>query len=472
MKAVFAYYPLVVNWSHSCDLLAEICRARGIESFVLPMDEKFFGKVEFVTPEFVCFSFVTVHEYARCFPFVDAAKKTGAKVLAGGVLARKGHRFVEGLFDAVCRGEGETLPDYFLFGDDSLFQSKLEDENIDVTPWCGNVSGYEFSRGIPFFEGLKIVPYSSSRGCPYDCAFCESKFQGNKVRIKSSIKKDMKRLYELKTPELFYLLDELPPYYNPEWRDQFDGNPYPFQCYIRADISPENLDFMIRNGMRSCAFGIESGDERHRNEVLKKGLSDAQVFRTVETLNRRGIFYLPFFMVGSPGETDETRMKTEAMARTIGGYPITWNYEDLSPGRKRDMRMRPEDAPAVQYVLSKTGGAVEAAHDMLSAKGAYVLMPNDGTVFLLFGVADTVGSGHVYALPEYRGRRAIDAERDAIRWAFSNTAFETIVGFTPKNMKHVMLYHSSVGMDVSGEANGNVVFYAKKGDEKWGPSEL
>jgi len=72
---------------------------------------------------------------------------------------------------------------------------------------------------------------------------------------------------------------------------------------------------------------VESGDEAYRNRVLGKNLSDRQLWRTVTTLNRRGLDYLAFFMAGTPGETEETARKTLDMARPFVGQPllIAWD---------------------------------------------------------------------------------------------------------------------------------------------------
>jgi len=130
-------------------------------------------------------------------------------------------------------------------------------------------------------------------------------------------------------PDLFYILDELLPYYNSSWRKQWENNFYSYMCYIRADISSEQLNFLCDTGLRVTAFGIESGDEEYRNNILNKNLFDKDIFRTISILNKREIKYIPFFMYNSPFETLKIKENTRLMLKKIGGFPIIWEYQDL-----------------------------------------------------------------------------------------------------------------------------------------------
>lgn len=325
MKVAFTYYPLYVKWNHGAAVLSAHCRAAEIETAIIPMGLMWRKQLEEFNPDWTCFSFVTVHDYEMARPFIDTT--TGRK-LAGGVYARKGGE-ISGDFLHICRGEGETLPRFFLDGDDSLFTSNLVDEHLDIMPDYSGVSGNEFHRGSPYLQGKKIIPYSHSRGCPHKCTFCEVRNLPGGVRIKKTVRHDLNALSEEFVPDLFYFTDELLPYYKRRWRDQFKGNQHRFICMIRADIAPHHLEFLIRNGMYACAFGVETGDEQFRNGHLNKGVSDRDIFRTMGILRDSGIYYTPFFMEYAPGETAKMRTKTAKMRIALGGYPITAIYENL-----------------------------------------------------------------------------------------------------------------------------------------------
>jgi radical SAM superfamily enzyme YgiQ (UPF0313 family) len=291
-----------------------------------------FREISQISPDYIAVSYVCEKDYCESLPYIDRMKKMGIPLIAGGVYIRRGVYVPEGLFDYICRGEGEILPNFFLSGDTQVFDEKYNQANLDNLPLpdYSNITGFEFARDYPFLQGLKIIPYSGSRGCPFKCGFCETQYQNKTIRIRTSIREDLDYLYERYMPDLFYFLDELLPYYNDEWLSTFEGNTHPFMCYIRADISPQTLRFLYDNGMRICAFGIESGDELYRNEVLKKGLSDAEIWRTITILKEFGIQYIPFFMRNTPYETEEIKTATIEMYNKIGGFPQIWEYEDLS----------------------------------------------------------------------------------------------------------------------------------------------
>lgn len=326
-KVIFTYYPLAVYYNHACCLLSAICKERGIESYVIPMGEWFGSSLETIRPDYVCMSFVTVHDYERSKPYIEMVKRSEIPILAGGVYPRMGEHLPE--FDFVCRGEGELLPDFILNGDTTIFDTEYFCEDITKLPLpdYSNVMGNEFKRNSEYLRGKKIIPYISSRGCPYHCNFCVTKLQSKKIRIKNAVREDLEFLHNKFNPDLFHIMDELPPYYKKEWRDQVEGNEYPFFSFIRADIKEDELNFLIKNGLTICSFGVEVGDEEYRNKVLNKGVTDKDIWRTVEILDAYRIPHIAFFMTGM--EPDEVKWKTFDMAENIGGEAIIYQYEGL-----------------------------------------------------------------------------------------------------------------------------------------------
>lgn len=332
-KILFCYYPLKVHYNHGIRLLTSILRGKGIEVFVLELGQitDIRNVIEEIKPDFVGFSMVSSGEYNFCLPFMREAKKTGIPVLVGGVYVRRGAFIDPNAVDYVCRGEGETLADFILTGNNDLFDNPMVHENLDSFPMpdYSYLTGYEFDRDVPFLKGLRIIPYHSSRGCPFNCSFCEVKFQPKRIRIKTTAREDMDYLNGVFNPHLFHIMDELLPYYDSGWCKRFDGNKYGFIAYIRPDISRDKLLFLIENGLRVPVMGIESGDEKYRNEVLNKELKDDDIYRTVNILNQNGLPYVLFYMMNGPHETEEIKGKTLGMARGLGGYPVIWEYEDL-----------------------------------------------------------------------------------------------------------------------------------------------
>ena len=125
-------------------------------------------------------------------------------------------------------------------------------------------------------------------------------------------------------------MDALIPYYLDEWRDQWKYLNIPFQAFIRADIDQVHLEFLIEHGLKVTLFGIESGSERFRNEVLNKNVTDEDIWRTVEILKKHNVVYVPTYIMGFPERDEEHIELTRKMLKEVGGWPIVWQYQDLA----------------------------------------------------------------------------------------------------------------------------------------------
>ena len=323
---------LGVDYSHGAALLSAVLREKGIGTEVCLLRDwfDFMQRLARWDDPFVAFSAVTEADYHKSLPFMRAAKAAGKTVLLGGTWAGLG-RSVDECVGRICRGDGETLPDYLLSGDDRLFRERMvcEDLNVLPLPDYDSFTAWPFERGLPETDGKKSLPYVSSRGCPYSCRFCQIRLQPQGVRVRTKVEADLTELRDRYRPDLFFIGDATVPEFSAAWRASWGGFRYPFVCYIRPDITPERLGWLIDRGMVGCAFGIESGDESYRAAVLGKRITDDEVWRTVHTLRQRGIWFVPFFLTGTPGETMAIRTKTAQMAEAVGPYSVTWMYEEL-----------------------------------------------------------------------------------------------------------------------------------------------
>ena len=147
--------------------------------------------------------------------------------------------------------------------------------------------------------------------------------------MRSRVQEDLEHLRDTYAPDLFFMGDAGLPYQNTAWEASWGDFTHPFFAYIRADIRPVDLHWLIDRGMAGCAFGVEAGDESYRNDVLRKNLTDVELWRTVGILEKRGVTPVSFFMQDTPGETPELQRKTRALAATLPGLSFTFRYEAL-----------------------------------------------------------------------------------------------------------------------------------------------
>lgn len=87
------------------------------------------------------------------------------------------------------------------------------------------------------------------------------------------------------------------------------------------------------------------------------------------------------------------------------------------------------------------------ARTLLEMPMVYFLLPSPGCLFILVPfVTSTMYEGHTAVVPESRGKQAIQAGKDAIRWMFENTRCERIVGFFPESNRRALLGAIHMGM--------------------------
>lgn len=334
IKILFSFYPLFVNYNHGIALLSAICKQRGIDTELYMLDESmdFERYLQNSKPDMVGFSCVTEQDYLLSLPFIRIAKESGFLTMLGGVYPRRGLPLFNNDIDGICRGDGEGLPDFLIDGNTQLFAANMVWGDLNDLP----LPDYElfknipYNRELPFLTGAKLLPYSSSRGCPFKCSFCETRFQYPQVRIRTRVEEDLTYLVGKYNPDAIIFGDELLPYYDQGWKDSWENFSYPFVAYIRADIKEQDLRWLYDRGLSGCFFGVESGNENHRNNGLNKCLTDHDLWCTANLLREMQIPYMASYMQNTPGENWKLKAETMKMSKEIGGYPVFYQYTDLA----------------------------------------------------------------------------------------------------------------------------------------------
>jgi len=109
------------------------------------------------------------------------------------------------------------------------------------------------------------------------------------------------------------------------------------------------------------------------------------------------------------------------------------------------------------------------AYSFLSSPGAYVLMPNEGSVFIFVPYNGHIYNVHLGILPAWRGKQAVQACLDAFRWMFANTGCLKIIGFESSARRDALRFIGLLGVEregllknVDGKGGDMVVFgYSK-----------
>jgi radical SAM superfamily enzyme YgiQ (UPF0313 family) len=156
----------------------------------------------------------------------------------------------------------------------------------------------------------------TSRGCPFQCTFCDRPNLGKKFRARSAINvvDEMEECVELGIHE-FIIYDDTFTVQKPRVIEfcneiierQLDVG---FDFRARVDtITPEMLAKLKQAGCNGIHYGIEAGTEKIL-EVLNKGISIEEAKRVFKQTREAGIKVLGYFMIGNPSETQDDIKET------------------------------------------------------------------------------------------------------------------------------------------------------------------
>ncbi len=205
---------------------------------------------------------------------------------------------------------------------------------------------YDFPKG-------PVASIAASRGCPFHCKFCDTSTFGASVRAYSPerVFEMMRHLHERWGIRHILFVDDLFTASKKRTRALCElilehGLKVTWSCASRVDvIHPDMLDLMRRAGCWEMSFGLESGS----NELLQKMDKSASLEKSVQAIewtHAAGIRSKGLFMLGYPGETDETMAQTRAFVKKIPltimnltkftPYPGSPIYRDLYGTNIRD----------------------------------------------------------------------------------------------------------------------------------------
>lgn len=191
----------------------------------------------------------------------------------------------------------------------------------------------------------------TSRGCPYRCTYCLNH------RIVDTYKRDLDR----KVADLGFFRFRDPDFVVKELKHVLSTHERVRTFLFDDDLFTQNAehaiavcDAMVREGIRvpfvvnshvkrldprvaaalgraGCSIlklGIESGSARVRKQVLKRHMTQADIYDTVASAEEHNLHTSGFLMVGLPTETDEERWETvDLLAETrIGRFRASFFF--------------------------------------------------------------------------------------------------------------------------------------------------
>ncbi len=112
-----------------------------------------------------------------------------------------------------------------------------------------------------------------------------------------------------------------------------------FMILIRVEMANDNFLCMLKDaGCFRIFFGIESGNEKIRNELMGRKMSNEKIINVFDLCHKYGLETLTANVIGVPGESEEMIMDTIKLNRrlrpTISGVNIFYPYKGTVLGDK------------------------------------------------------------------------------------------------------------------------------------------
>jgi len=194
--------------------------------------------------------------------------------------------------------------------------------------------------GLERYPKATISSMMTSRGCPYDCTFCNAKATWTRrVRYRNvdNVIEEMTLLKQKYVVPSYNFCDDSFTANRKRTEELLDkiianGLNLPWACTTRTDLLDEALvKRMVEAGCYSIGIGLESGSDRML-EIIKKHITMDEFRSSCAMLDRHNVNYGVFLMVGFPEETEDDIRKTIDYVKTSRAPSICLSVFTPYPG--------------------------------------------------------------------------------------------------------------------------------------------
>jgi len=302
----------------------------------------------------------------------DVARARGIFSVAGGPEASvQSEQYLDGHFDAVVRGEGEStavelaaalenggglgkIPGlvYRTAGRPVATGDRELACDLDGLPFplrrIADIESYR--KAWKAKHGFFAMNLMASRGCPFGCEFCSRPIFGrsNRARSVPNVMEEIRQVVERYRPERIRFSDDILPLKR-KWTLELcaairrSGLDIGFECLARMDLlDRELLAAMSDAGFRKLYYGVESGSQRML-DAMGKGTTVDCIRRVARLTREAGIEQHWFIMLGYPGERQEDVERTLAMMAEC--VPDEFSTTLASPMKGTPLYLREAKAP-------------------------------------------------------------------------------------------------------------------------------
>lgn len=214
--------------------------------------------------------------------------------------------------------------------------------NLDEIPFLARhllpIDLYE--RDIPFLNVKPVDTMNIVRGCPFKCAFCETRRlwgPGCRSFSPNRVLNEIEYMYDkFGTRGVYFLGDNftINKRRTVELCNQIKKSKMDIQwvCDTRADMLSRDLIRTMKDaGCKTIWFGVESGSSRILKKI-NKGITIEQNLHSFKLCKKEGIQTACSFMIGIPGETLKDIEKSYKFAKKLNPDWCQFNIYIAYPG--------------------------------------------------------------------------------------------------------------------------------------------
>ena len=214
-------------------------------------------------------------------------------------------------------------------------------EDLDSLPWvtpvyrrCLDIERYN----VPFLKH-PYVSFYTARGCPAQCTFClwPQTLSGHRWRTRSADDVAAEVRWTLRNfpaiEEIFFDDDTFNIRKDRvlELCAKLKPLDFTWSCTSRVNVDYETLKAMKDAGCRLLIVGYESGDPQILKNI-KKGATVERALRFTKDAHKLGLTIHGDFIVGLPGETQETIRRSLEFAKRLDTETIQVSVAHPYPG--------------------------------------------------------------------------------------------------------------------------------------------
>lgn len=255
----------------------------------------------------------------------------------------------------------ESIPNIYYRVNGKIYRTHKEVINYPISDYKINWKLFENAVG----NNVKVRTATS---CPFECSFCTypanaGNYQSLSVEDIEQVLNDIRGISNVK---LIYFIDDtfnIPLDRFKKILKMMIKNRYGFKwhSYIRCQfLDEEAVALMKESGCIGAFLGIESGNESIL-KIMNKKASISDYRRGISLLNKYKIYTLSSFIIGFPGETENTVMDTIRFleeTKPTFYYAGIWVYDERTPiSKHRDFYQIENSGISWSH---KTMNAVEA----------------------------------------------------------------------------------------------------------------